>query len=37
LNETNPQEAMRLHQAIETLTKELGETEERWLELSDGV
>ncbi len=35
LNETDPQEAMRLHQAIEKLNQELVETEERWLELSE--
>ena len=37
LNETDPQEAMRLHQAIEKLNQDLVETEERWLELSEEV
>jgi ATP-binding cassette subfamily F protein 3 len=37
LSETNPQEAMKLHEAIEKLNQELTESEERWLELSEQV
>ncbi len=35
LTETDPNEAMRLHEAIEKLNAELAETEQRWLELSE--
>jgi ATP-binding cassette subfamily F protein 3 len=32
---TDPNEAMRLHREIEELSRELAETEERWLQLSE--
>jgi ATP-binding cassette subfamily F protein 3 len=35
LKETNPNEAMKQHEAIEAINAELAECEERWLELSD--
>jgi ATP-binding cassette subfamily F protein 3 len=35
LTETDPKEALRLHQVIGSLTRELAEIEERWLELSE--
>ena len=35
MSETNAQEAMKLHEAIEKLNQELIESEERWLELSE--
>lgn len=37
LEETDPQEAMRLHEAIEALNQDLTESEGRWLELSEEV
>ena len=35
LTETDPDEAMKLHEAIEKLNEELTSSEERWLELSE--
>lgn len=35
LTETDPDEAVRLHDQIKAIESELGEAEERWLELSD--
>ena len=35
LVETNPDEAVRLHEAMTTVADELAEAEERWMELSD--
>jgi ATP-binding cassette subfamily F protein 3 len=34
LGETNPKEAMRLHDELTTITAEMAEAEERWLELN---
>jgi len=36
LNETRPDEAVRLHDQVQAIQDELGEAEERWLELSEG-
>ena len=35
LNETNPDEAVRLHDDLTKIGKELSEAEERWMELND--
>ena len=37
LKETDPDEAMKLHETIESLSGELSECEERWLELNEEV
>ncbi len=37
LKATDPEEAMRLHNDVAAVTKELGEVEERWLELQESV
>ena len=35
LNETDPDEAMKLHEELTVVTEELEQAEERWMELSD--
>ncbi len=35
LNESDPAEAVRLHEELTAITEELGQAEERWMELSD--
>ncbi|MEM6366348.1 MAG: ABC-F family ATP-binding cassette domain-containing protein, partial [Planctomycetota bacterium] len=35
LNETDPDEAVRLHEQVTAIEKEVGQAEERWVELSD--
>jgi ATP-binding cassette subfamily F protein 3 len=37
LSETDPDEALRLHEAIEEINRELTGSEERWIELSEDV
>ena len=35
MSETNPEKAMELHESIQNLSQQLGECEERWLELNE--
>ncbi len=35
MSETNPEKAMELHESLQNLSQQLGECEERWLELNE--